>query len=214
MFQSTGIAVCYHGCEQSVADAVLQRKTGLQASTNTYDWLGHGVYFWEGSESRAKAWARNHDSISKPAVIGAYIRLGNCLDLLDTDSIKQVSQAHALLVEEAQATEEPLPQNTVKQHGFSFKRDLDCKVIERLKQFNKDQIIEDLKNQDLPCDPQNVQCDERYIDSVRGMFPEGPELYPGAGFRKENHIQICVINPNCIVGYFAPRNRNYDYKAV
>jgi len=43
-----------------------------------------------------------------------------------------------------------------------------------------------------------------FIDSVRGMFPEGRELYQNAGFKTHNHIQLCIINPNCIIGYFDP----------
>lgn len=42
-------------------------------------------------------------------------------------------------------------------------------------------------------------------------FCEGQELYPNAGFREKNHIQICVCNPNCIKGYFLPRGINQDY---
>ena len=29
--------------------------------------------------------------------------------------------------------------------------------------------------------------------------------YKGSMFRKQNHIQIAVINPNCIKGIFLPR---------
>ena len=76
----------FHGCDQSVVEAVIAGKTELLASTNDYDWLGNGIYFWEGQK-----------------------------------------------------------------------------------------------------------------------------LYPNAGFREKNHIQICVCNPNCIKGYFLPRGINQDY---
>lgn len=46
--------------------------------------------------------------------------------------------------------------------------------------------------------------EEKAFDSVRGAFWEGSELYPSAGFKEKNHIQICVRNPNCIKGYFRP----------
>ena len=32
------------------------------------------------------------------------------------------------------------------------------------------------------------------------------KLLPGAGFKERNHIQISVRNPNCIKGYFLPRD--------
>jgi hypothetical protein len=38
--------------------------------------------------------------------------------------------------------------------------------------------------------------------TVRAMFPEGAELYPGAGFREKTHIQICVREPEQILGAF------------
>ena len=45
---------------------------------------------------------------------------------------------------------------------------------------------------------------EAAFDSVRGLFPEGEELYPGAGFRDRNHIQIAVCNQALILGLFYP----------
>jgi len=38
--------------------------------------------------------------------------------------------------------------------------------------------------------------------TVRAMFPEGTELYPGTGFRDKTHIQICVWEPEQILGVF------------
>ncbi|WP_309660829.1 hypothetical protein [Sphingomonas sp.] len=43
---------------------------------------------------------------------------------------------------------------------------------------------------------------EAAFDSVRGLFPEGNQLYPGAGFRDRNHIQIAVCNRKLILGLF------------
>jgi hypothetical protein len=39
----------------------------------------------------------------------------------------------------------------------------------------------------------------------RAAFWEGETLYEGAGFRRQNHIQIAVINLECIKGVFLPR---------
>ena len=37
----------YHGCRRSIGEAVLSGKVAeLAPNTNSYDWLGHGVYFW------------------------------------------------------------------------------------------------------------------------------------------------------------------------
>ena len=59
-----------------------------------------------------------------------------------------------------------------------------------------------------------IQCHPNCIDSVRGMSPEGNELYPGAGFLNQNHIQLCIINPNSIIGYFEPRQQSNWYKKL
>jgi hypothetical protein len=34
------------------------------------------------------------------------------------------------------------------------------------------------------------------------MFPEGTELYSGAGFRDKTHIQVCIREPEQIQGIF------------
>ncbi|MEI9921586.1 MAG: hypothetical protein WDO14_22775 [Bacteroidota bacterium] len=65
-------------------------------------------------------------------------------------------------------------------------RELDCYVIEKLHETHR---------------LNNITA----YDSVKAVFWEGPLLYPNAGFREKNHIQICVRNPNCIKGFFIPR---------
>ncbi len=55
-------------------------------SENPYDWLGHGIHFWEFAPERARAWSR------KGGVVGAVIQLGTCLDCTDiwyTDLMKK-----------------------------------------------------------------------------------------------------------------------------
>jgi hypothetical protein len=74
-------------------------------------------------------------------------------------------------------------------------RELDCAVIETLHKIRKDE---------------NLQM----FDSVRGVFWEGRELYPNAGFREKDHIQICIRNPNCIKGFFYPREINDKFQIV
>ena len=78
----------FHGCDSRVVEAVLAGKAKLHASENNYDWLGHGIYFWEHGPARALEWAvqqskRKGSKIKKPSVIGAIISLGHCFDLLD-----------------------------------------------------------------------------------------------------------------------------------
>ena len=41
-------------------------------------------------------------------------------------------------------------------------------------------------------------------DTVRGMFVEGGEAFPGAGIARKTHTQIAVRNLSCIKGVFLP----------
>jgi hypothetical protein len=50
----TGLVLGFHGCDQSVRDKVVASKSGkLRPSSNNYDWLGNGIYFWENNCKRA-----------------------------------------------------------------------------------------------------------------------------------------------------------------
>jgi len=69
---------------------VVNCQDELKPSHNKYEWLGFGIYFWENDVSRALEWAQHikenphiyHQQIKEPAVIGAIIDLGYCLDLI------------------------------------------------------------------------------------------------------------------------------------
>ena len=61
---------------------------------------------------------------------------------------------------------------------------------------------------------QKEECPEEAYDSVRGVFFEGSELYPTSGFREKDHIQISIINPNCIKAFFKLRKEDKKYKLV
>ncbi|GBR75667.1 hypothetical protein NO2_0318 [Candidatus Termititenax persephonae] len=76
------IAYGFHGTDEKCAyDVILGKIPHLSKSENTWDWLGTGIYFWEANPQRAWEWAKEHKK--NPAVIGAIISLGNCLNLLE-----------------------------------------------------------------------------------------------------------------------------------
>jgi hypothetical protein len=201
----SGLVLGFHGCDESIAKDVLSGKKQLNPSNNSYDWLGHGMYFWENSPSRANDYAkllskqerRQGGTIVKPSVIGAVIDLGRCLDLLDYENLSHLKDAHEILVETIKKSGFSLPQNRPATGSGKdlLLRDLDCAVIETLHQVRA--------AQGLP-----------KFDSVRGVFWEGKELYPDAGFREKDHIQICIVNPNCIKGYFVPRKISSKFPSV
>lgn len=187
------LTIGFHGCDQSVVDKVIAGKENLLASTNDYDWLGSGIYFWENNEERALEWAvelskRPGSSVKQPAVIGAIIDLGYCFDLTDTAYLKELKKSYDFALEFSRITGIPMPVNkTLGNSTDLLLRKLDCYVIQTTHRINR-------------------EANKRAYDSVRGVFWEGKPLYPNAGFAEKNHIQICICNPNCIKGYFLPRN--------
>lgn len=77
-------------------------------SQNDYDWLGGGVYFWEANPKRgldfaAEASRRTGSSIKVPAVVGAVLDLGACLDLMSIVGVEMVHAAYASLFDTLKA---------------------------------------------------------------------------------------------------------------
>lgn len=185
----------FHGCDQRVADTVIGGNECLQPSENSYDWLGHGIYFWENDPDRALLFAeegchRETSLVSKPAVVGVVIDLGCYLNLVEANALQIVKAGYQDLKNLTKRAGAEMPQNreTSRSNDFLL-RHLDCAIIETVHQSRE-------------------EAGERPFDSVRGVFWEGNELYPNAGFKEKNHIQVCVRNPNCIKGFFRVRPQN------
>jgi hypothetical protein len=178
---SASFILGYHGCDQAVAERLLAGEP-FETSQNDYDWLGWGVYFWEANPRRgldfaSEAKKRPGSKIKAPTVVGAVIDLGNRLDLMSTVGIDMVRAAYESLSETLSAAGQPLPVNRDR-----FRRQLDCAVIEHLHAI--------------------YEAHGGSIETVRAAFPEGREIYPGAGFDEKTHIQIAVRNLDCIKGVF------------
>lgn len=194
----SNLVIGFHGCDESVVKKVVNGDENLIASTNDYDWLGNGIYFWENNEVRAMQWAvelskREGSSIKKPAVIGAVIDLGYCFDLTDSAYLQELKEAYGTFVELCHKAGKEIPQNTdIGYSSDKLIRKLDCSVTQTVHRINR-------------------AANKRPYDSLKGMFWEGRSLYPNAGFAEKNHIQICVCNPNCIKGYFLPRGIDVSF---
>jgi hypothetical protein len=185
----------YHGCDKKIGDAIVAGDTPMRKSENSYDWLGNGFYFWEGSYHRALHYAqelakssrKKKPKITHPSVIGAVLDLGNCLNLLDHQALELVQQHHELLEHFSEVFGDKMPENLLRDGSDLLLRHLDCAVIE---------LLHDMRKR---------RKDESF-DSVRSVFVEGGELYKNAGFHAKNHIQICMRNYKCIKGFFHPRD--------
>ena len=178
----------FHGCERAVGEAILAgQEPHLKPSEKKWDWLGHGIYFWEGNLARAWEWANARQAegkIDDPFVLGAIIDLRHCLDLFDREAMRQVNATYSSLVDLFARTDRVMPQNTGPTPDKAGRK-LDCLVMNTL------HAIRDASGQQA-------------YDSVRGPFLEGEPIYEGAGFRSHSHIQICVRTTGGIKGYFRP----------
>lgn len=186
------LVLAYHGCKLETAHELLGGSP-FRPSTQDYDWLGAGVYFWENDVLRAYQWAKEHrGQFAHPSVIGAVSELGNCLDLATQTGIEAVKLAHiqfkAVLKREGAAIPENVDAVT-SSSGDKVIRRLDCAVMNHL--FNS--VLRTVQESDPKSQP--------YV-TVRSLFPEGKELYPGAGFKDKTHIQLCVREPEQILGVF------------
>lgn len=171
------VVLGYHGCTKQYADSLISGETTIdkwKPSQNAYDWLGHGIYFWEHAPERARAWG-------KGGVVGAVIQLGVCLDFTDIKYTALLKSQYVSLAETYKNVGQAMPKN----RGADIKlRDLDCLVIN-----------------DLVATAKLAKVD---FQTVRCPFWEGEPAFPGSEILEESHIQIAVIDSNCILGVFRP----------
>lgn len=193
----------FHGCDIITRDHLLNNPDNFKISKEPYDWLGHGMYFWENNYERALQWAKDKKKLGKlttPAVVGAVLQLGYCCDFLDSRFIQMLQFYYKLMADSYLALGDELPHNKdlpQDQYKDKILRELDCTTIEFMHAEIASQIKSDLKQKGF--------SDYTAFDSTRGMFTEGGPAFVGAGIFEKSHIQICVRNPNCIQGFFLPR---------
>lgn len=159
--------VGYHGCSREIAETILAENR-LLVSTNTYDWLGEGVYFWEYAPYRALEWAQEQSSSpgEKPAVLAATLHLGHCLNLLDREHFAGLESAYERFVRTVGI--QRMPRNTAAGAHYLDRTIMDayCRLA--------------LEETTSP------------FQTVRGCFPEGEPIYRGSKLLKKTHIQIAV----------------------
>jgi hypothetical protein len=150
-------------------------------STNDDDWLGHGIYFWEYAPQQAWWWAKRRYG-EHAAVVGALVRLGFCLDLLDPSNAALLRAAHRDL-ERSLRTEGQQPPKNANNHKY-----LDCAVFNWLYR-----ILEE---------------GGRRVETCRAVFvPSVPvaRMWDRSGVFQGAHIQLCVREPNSIAAVWPVR---------
>lgn len=192
-FYCPNIVYGFHGTTKEVADNILNKKDNFKPSKNNHDWLGNGIYFWEGNLERAEEWAQENKKGDR-AVLGAMIDLGFCLDFLQPKFVKYMETSFEHYVKNNRSStllgvDEPeMPKNIRfgANDNYFKNRQLDCAVIRHLVQEAKEKV---------PPEP---------FDTVRCAFQEGEPVYDGAQIFKQTHIQIAVLNIESIRAVFLP----------
>lgn len=183
----SGQVIGFHSCDQEVGLRLINGQDKIHPSSNSWDWLGQGSYFWEQDPARALQYAsetasgkqKNKTAAKTPFVVGAIIELGNCLNLVEAASLGILKEAYYGLKNLKDIAGQQMPVN--KENN----RALDCDVINYIHKSNE-------KNGISP------------YDTIRCAFPEGDEAFPGSKITSRLHIQPCVCNHDCIKGYFLP----------
>ena len=168
----------YHGTSRSRAERIIAE--GFQPSTNGYDWLGTGVYFWQDAPNHALHWARKMYK-QEPAVIKSRLRLDDtCLDLLDMSDVDNPDfwiDSYNGFMQMCQITGKTLP---TQNPDVSGKRYLDCDFFDYLR-------VAALQ-----------QPDPQAIGSIRSAFVEGKRIFPNSAIFDKTHIQISIVNLDLI----------------
>lgn len=173
--------VGYHGTRRSTAERLV-RGAPFRESDNDDDWLGNGIYFWEYAPQQAWWWAERRYAKDEegPAVVGAMIRLGHCLDFLDPPNGVLLEASHDALEETLRGTGQPLP-NNANNHKYR-----DCMVFEYMYD-----TLEDAG---------------RKVDVCRAVFvPSTKRYWKRSGVYQGSHIQLCVREPANILSVWHVR---------
>ena len=174
-FDYNRTVVAYHGTSEIHADRLVCGDP-FKPSGNVYDWLGGGIYFWEYAPRQAWRWATRYKKLGQPAVVGAMIRLGNCLDLLDPENVQWLKQIHADMIGKWRQIDASVPQNG-NQH-----KNLDCAI------FNHCYRIAD--DTGAP------------VDTTRAVYVPtecAKRVWTRSWLYEEAHIQLCVRNAQNIL---------------
>ena len=174
--------VAYHGTTRDAADALVEGRA-FEPSTGESDWLGRGVYFWEYGPRQAWRWAGQRHG-DEAAVVGAMVRLGRCLDLLDPENARIVRDADAFA--QANIGVGRRPRRNVRARKYR-----DCLA------FNAAYAA--------------AEINAKPFDSARAVFVplrRGglPRLWEGSGVFDDAHIQINVRNPRSILAVWHVRS--------
>jgi hypothetical protein len=184
------LLLAYHGCDVTTRDDLVTRRIDmLDRSSNSYDWLGPGIYFFENDLRRAMNFAAasaahpgrlyTRRPIATPAAVGAVLCVRSCLDMSNQAGLNEFS----------------LTLSALRQAGTALaSNDAANPLLRRL----NNQVFAAMH-------ALRATGGNDGYDIVRSAFVQGAPLGdPHSGFNQENHIQLAVLNADAIVGWFMP----------
>ena len=167
-------ALGYHGTTLEAAEKIV--TDGFRPSSNPWEWLGHGIYFWQDAPNRARDWAKEwHASkgYNGPiAVVAAQIDLHNFVDLLDQVDMELVSE-YAGKFESRMSELGSKLKNKYPVHR------LDCAVFNFLTNV--------------------LSSKGRVIRGYRAACVEGKRITTGSPIYDRSHVQLAVIDQDAIL---------------
>lgn len=220
---------CYHGTTLysalEVQKAIRDGSTApFRVSNNDWDWLGHGVYFWQAAPHRASErgewWYRilrkqrpylpdltDHGAYAPPegyesnfAVIEVDIHIpkNRVIDLLDSYWLEKLSRFQVTYENHVRDLIEP--QKTLARNNYRIvTKELPAKDGSGLKRVKVAEVCDD-----GPMCTRNCELLNRFIvkqrdkQCVRGTFREGDQVMPGVNIHMQDHIQVNVLDQSII----------------
>lgn len=173
--------VAFHGTTAEAAERLVNGEP-FSESDRDDEWFGKGVYFWEYAFKQAWWWAKSYRKFDRPAVIGASIRLGNCLDLLDPTNTAFLREMYGELTAELVGRGLPVPKNVRRQKW------LDCAVMNL--------VYSECEKQGRPLDAARPV----YVNSSKQS-----RVWDRSSIRVDSHIQLCLRNQRNIVSVWHVR---------
>lgn len=179
--------VAFHGTRRDTAEKLVAGAT-FGKSENDDDWLGHGIYFWEYAPQQAWWWAERRYGAGDAAVVGALVRLGRCIDLLDPSNVELLRSSHVELVDALKAAGQTLKSNA-NNHKYQ-----DCAVFNYLyaKLATAGFDVESSRAVFVPLVAGNKA-------GRKGL----PRLWSRSGVFEGAHIQLSVREPSNILALWS-----------
>lgn len=211
------LVLAYHGCDVTLRDKLVSGRAVLKPSSNSYDWLGNGSYFFEGDAERALLFAEasnahpdmryTREPIATPAVVGAVLDVSRWLDMTTQEGISHYRSGYQSLTAAYEKSGKEMPENRAASEEDSdvILRELDREVFNMVHAQREIQQKKWLEAQArgeptdlLPTPP---------FQAVRAAFSQGKPVARSSAFSAHSHVQIALRDSSCIKGWFLPRGQ-------